>query len=60
MAILRFREVRRRTGLSPSEVRRRERLGLFPQRVPLGPRAVGWVEQEIEQWVEGRIRQRRN
>lgn len=35
-----------------------ERLGQFPRRVPIGPRHVAWVEQEIDDWVEARINAR--
>jgi predicted DNA-binding transcriptional regulator AlpA len=27
----------------------------FPQHVKIGQRAVGWVEQEVAQWVADRI-----
>lgn len=32
--------------------------GSFPKRVPLGDRAVGWVESEVMSWVMGRIEAR--
>ncbi len=31
------------------------RKGKFPSQVNLGPRAVGWVENEIVEWIEARI-----
>ncbi len=31
------------------------RNGKFPSQVNLGPRAVGWVENEIVDWIEARI-----
>jgi prophage regulatory protein len=36
-------------------VDRLERAGQFPRRVKLGPNSVGWVETEIEGWVESKI-----
>ncbi|MGE0082446.1 MAG: AlpA family phage regulatory protein [Thiohalomonadaceae bacterium] len=30
----------------------------FPRPVPLGGRSVGWVEAEIDEWVEARINAR--
>jgi prophage regulatory protein len=36
------------------------RVGDFPAAVPLGPRAVAWVESEIEIWIEDRIRARQS
>lgn len=55
-AIYRLPEVRARTGLSRSEIYRREALGQFPGRVSLGARSVGWLSIEIQDWIEARIR----
>lgn len=57
--LLRLPAVRQRTGLSRSEIYRRMALGEFPARVSLGPRAVGWPEDEITSWIEARIQQSR-
>ncbi|MBW2422402.1 MAG: AlpA family transcriptional regulator [Deltaproteobacteria bacterium] len=53
--ILREPEVRHRTGLSGPTICRKEAEGGFPRRVKLGPRCVGWLESEIEEWVRGRV-----
>ncbi len=45
-----------RTGPSRSEIYRRQGLGLFPQSISLGAWSVGWIEFEIDQWIEARIR----
>ena len=58
-ALLRLLEVRARTGLSRSEIYRREGLGEFPKRVSLGARSVGWPSDEIQEWIETRIRESR-
>lgn len=50
--LLRFPEVFVRTGLSESTIRRREVNGTFPRRVTLGPRAIGWYESDIADWVK--------
>lgn len=52
---LRRREVEKRTTLSRSQIYARMAKGTFPQAVPLGERAVGWVEAEIEAWMQARI-----
>jgi prophage regulatory protein len=39
---------------------REERAGRFPQRVHLGPNSVGWVEAEIDEWLEQRAAQRKS
>ncbi|TZG28598.1 helix-turn-helix transcriptional regulator [Sphingomonas montanisoli] len=49
--ILRAREVQQRTGLSVPTMYRREAAGTFPKREPLGGRAVGWYESDIDEFV---------
>ncbi len=53
--ILRLPAVLKRTGLSSSttylKISRKE----FPSPVSLGDRAVGWIESEVDQWIEDRI-----
>lgn len=52
--ILRFPEVVNKTGLSRSTVYGRIRSGDFPAPVPLGAgRAVGFIEQEVDGWIDG-------
>jgi prophage regulatory protein len=31
--------------------------GTFPKQYKLGPRAVGWLESDIEKWIEQRCGQ---
>ena len=59
-SIIRLPEVQNRTGLSRSEIYRREALGQFPQRVSIGVRSVGWVSGEIQIWVEQQIEKSRS
>lgn len=58
-SIIRLHDVKARTGLSRSEIYRREALGQFPRRVSLGARSVGWPSDEIQSWIEARIRESR-
>jgi prophage regulatory protein len=53
--ILRLPEVKRSTGLSRSTIYLRIAEGTFPKSVSLGGRAVGWLEAEIQQWLQQRI-----
>lgn len=53
--IWRWRKVSEVTGLRPSTMRNLEKQGLFPRRVSLGPKAVGWVSSEVEDWILERI-----
>lgn len=57
--ILRLSAVKVRTGLSRSCIYQRVAEGSFPKQVSLGPRAIGWVEAEIEAWVDSCIKQSR-
>lgn len=43
---------------SPAHIHRMEKAGLFPKRVQLGPCRVGWVESEVLEWLQERIRRR--
>ena len=54
-SILRLPAVKARTGLSRSTIYLRVAEGTFPKPVSLGGRAVGWVEAEIQQWLEQQI-----
>lgn len=49
--ILRLPEVKARTGLGGSSIYRKIAAKQFPNSVPLGLRAVGWVEEEVSAWL---------
>lgn len=53
--IIRLPEVKSRTGLSRSSIYLRISKGNFPASISLGDRAVGWLEADVEQWLEERI-----
>ncbi len=53
--ILRLPEVKRSTGLSRSTIYLRIAEGCFPKPVSLGGRAVGWLEAEVQDWLQRRI-----
>ena len=53
--ILRLPEVKKSTGLSRSTIYLRIAEGTFPKAVSLGGRAVGWLEAEIQEWLQQRI-----
>jgi prophage regulatory protein len=54
MRVLRKRLVKEKTGLSSASIDRKERAGDFPVRIQLGTKAVGWIEAEIDAWIEKR------
>ena len=55
LAILRLPTVKACTGLSRSTIYLRVSKNTFPKPVSLGGRAVGWINSEIQQWLEQRI-----
>lgn len=56
ITILRLPAVKRRTGLSRSSIYEQMKKGLFPQSISLGARAVGWVQSDIDEWLDNRIK----
>ena len=53
--ILRLPNVKAITGLSRSTIYLRMSEGTFPEKISLGSRAVGWLETEIQDWLDERI-----
>ncbi len=51
---LRINKVTDASGLSRSSVYRLARLGHFPKPVKIGLSAVGWLSEEIDQWIAER------
>lgn len=58
MRILSKRDVKALVLYSPQHIARLEKAGQFPQRVQLGPNRVGWVENEVLDWLQQRINRR--
>ena len=54
--ILRRHQVQQRTGLSRSTLYQYIKDGAFPASVQLGPRAVGWLESDISDWITARVK----
>jgi prophage regulatory protein len=54
-SILRLPAVKVRTGLSRSTIYLRISEGSFPKPVSLGSRAVGWLESEVNDWLNQQI-----
>ncbi|NOH84670.1 AlpA family transcriptional regulator [Vibrio sp. 03-59-1] len=60
MRFLRLKEVMALTGLGRSSIYKFMDENTFPKSVPLGGRAVAWVESEIEDWMSERLNKRDN
>lgn len=56
---IRLPVVKARTGLSRSTIYLRISEGRFPRAISLGGRAVGWIETEIQEWLEQQIKSSR-
>lgn len=68
LTILRRKQVEARTGLSRSTIyakltRNPKRPGdydpTFPRPIPVGVRAVGWLEHEVDAWLSAQIKKSR-
>ncbi len=53
--ILRLPAVKSLTGLSRSTVYQKISTGAFPHAISLGARSVGWLEDEVQAWIEQQI-----
>ena len=66
--LIRLPEVLSRTGYGRTTIYRKMEDGSFPRSVKLGgppidpnvfdSRAIAWIEDEVEQWIESRIDER--
>ena len=69
-SFIRLNEVISRTGYGRTSIYRKMEEGTFPKSLKLGGppkdpdsfdcRAVGWIEHEVDQWVESIIEERNN
>lgn len=57
--LLRLPEVRSRTGFSRSRIYALMGKKEFPHPIRIGTRAVAWLEREINDWIQSRIRETR-
>jgi prophage regulatory protein len=58
LKILRLSAVRAKTGQATSTIYAAMASGKFPRPIPLGERTVGWLESEIDSWIEACLRKR--
>lgn len=56
MKILRLNNVKEKTGLSRSTIYSKIQNGEFPKQIKLGARMVGWIENEIEEWLLDKVK----
>ncbi len=58
MRILSKQQLKELVLYSPQHIARLEKAGSFPKRVRLGQCRVGWVEEEVMDWLRQRIARR--
>lgn len=58
MRILRLPAVETKTGLRRDTIYRLGREGTFPRPVKINERATGWIESEVDAFIERRIAER--
>jgi len=59
VSILRLPAVKERTGLSRSSIYLRINNNEFPSPISLGGRAVGWLEEDIDNWLNQKVEESR-
>ena len=55
MRVLSKRQLKELVLYSPQHIARLEKTGQFPMRIQLGPNRVGWVEEEVLNWLQKRL-----
>lgn len=58
--VLRLKSVKESTGLSRSSIYAMIKNCEFPGSISLGSRSVGWLEADIQKWIDSRINKSRN
>lgn len=59
MRVLRIKDVQFKTGLPRSQIYTLIARGEFPKQIKLSERIVGWLESEIDAWIETRAQAHR-
>jgi len=55
MKILRIKDVISMTRIARSTLYKMIAANQFPKAISLGGRSVGWIEEEIDQWLQNKI-----
>lgn len=53
--VIRLPEVIKKTGLGRTSLYKMSTAGEFPASISLGGKAMGWIEAEIDKWIEDRM-----
>lgn len=58
LRILTKKDLQKKVPYTPQHILRLEKAGKFPKRVQLGANRVGWIEHEIDTWIENLMQAR--
>ncbi|MBH0058083.1 AlpA family transcriptional regulator [Pseudoalteromonas sp. SWXJZ94C] len=58
MRLIKLKEVIEKTSLGRSTVYEFMTKGTFPKQVSLGAKSVAWLESEVDDWIEEKVRGR--
>ncbi|WP_319405403.1 AlpA family transcriptional regulator [uncultured Desulfosarcina sp.] len=56
--ILRWPDLKKKVPVSHVTIWRWEKDGHFPKRIQLGGNSAGWLESEVDDWIEQRAAER--
>lgn len=57
--LIRKPELMSMIGLSDATIWRMERAGKFPRRVQIGGNSVGWLQSEVNDWLQSKAAERK-
>jgi prophage regulatory protein len=55
ICLLRLPQVIHRTGLKKTTLYQLQKDGTFPMRIHITSNSVGWIEEEVNTWIAGRV-----
>jgi prophage regulatory protein len=60
MKLIPYNDLKEKKGIKYSRVHvsRLEKADKFPKHVNLGPQSIGWLEAEVDAWIEARAAER--
>jgi len=58
--LIRLPEVQKITGMSRAGIYKAMATGAFPTQIPIGERAVAWIDDEVFDWRDAKIDNARN
>jgi prophage regulatory protein len=53
--LLRLPQVIQQTGLKKTKLYELQKEGAFPMRIQITSHSVGWIEEEVNAWIAGRV-----